>query len=141
MQLYYVPGACSLAPHIVARELALPVSPVKVDLATRIAEDGRPYAEVNPKGYVPALRMPGGEILTEVAAVLQYLVDQAPEAALAPQPGTLARSGTRRPRRPSAPRRSRSSASVSRISTRISASSPSCWATPSPPRTPTCSRC
>ncbi len=91
MQLYYVPGACSLAPHIVARELGLPVSPVKVDLATRVAEDGRPYAEVNPKGYVPALRLPGGEILTEVAAVLQYLVDQAPEAALAPPPGTLAR--------------------------------------------------
>lgn len=91
MHLYYVPGACSLAPHIVAREVGMAVSPVKVDLATRLAEDGRPYAEVNPKGYVPALRLPGGEVLTEVAAVLQYLVDQAPDAALAPPPGTLAR--------------------------------------------------
>jgi glutathione S-transferase len=90
MELYYAPGACSLAPHIVARELGLPLSLIKVDLGTRRAADGRDYTAVNPKGYVPALKI-NDEVLTEVAAVLQYLVDQAPEARLAPAHGTLAR--------------------------------------------------
>jgi glutathione S-transferase len=91
MELYYAPGACSLAPHIVARELGLPISLNKVDLGTRTTADGRDYTTVNPKGYVPALKLQEGEVLTEAAAILQYLVDQAPQAGLAPAPGTLAR--------------------------------------------------
>ena len=91
MDLYYTPGACSLAPHIVAREAGLPLNPVRVDLATRTTEDGRDFKAINPKRYVPALGLPEGGVLTEVAAILQYLVDRAPEAGLAPAAGTLAR--------------------------------------------------
>jgi glutathione S-transferase len=91
MELYYAPGACSLAPHIVARELGLPLSLNRVDLATRRTADGRDYTTINPKGYVPALTLPDDDVLTEAAAILQYLVDQAPQAALAPAQGTLAR--------------------------------------------------
>lgn len=92
MELYYAPGACSLAPHIVAREAGLPLALVRVDLATRRTEDGRDFKVINPKGYVPALGLPDdGGVLAEAAAILQYLVDQAPDAGLAPRFGTLER--------------------------------------------------
>src|SRR6202008_781882 len=75
MQLYYSPGACSLAPHIVAHEADIPVDLVKVDPATHKTEAGDDYFAINPRGYVPALEV-DGELHTEVAALLQYLAEQ-----------------------------------------------------------------
>ena len=92
MKLYYAPGACSLSPHIVAREAGIPIELAKVDTKTKtIATDGD-YWAVNPKGYVPALRLDNGEVLTEGPAIVQYLADQKPAAGLAPANGTLERS-------------------------------------------------
>jgi glutathione S-transferase len=68
MKLYYYPGACSLAPHIVAREAGIPLSLEKVDLANRTTETGANFATVNPKGYVPALGLQDGSVLTEASA-------------------------------------------------------------------------
>ena len=65
MKLYYSPGACSLSPHIVANEAGMPLELVKVDMKTKtIARDGD-FWDVNPKGYVPALELDDGEVLTE----------------------------------------------------------------------------
>jgi glutathione S-transferase len=91
MKLYYAPAACSLAPHIVAREAGLAIDLDKLDFATRKTEGGEDFAKVNPKGYVPALRLDNGEVLTEAATLVQYLADQAPQAGLAPANGTLER--------------------------------------------------
>src|SRR5919107_66238 len=91
MKLYYAPGACSLAPHIVAREAGLTLDLDKLDFATRITQGGEAFADVNPKGYVPALRLDDGSVLTEVATLVQYLADQAPQSGLAPANGTLER--------------------------------------------------
>jgi glutathione S-transferase len=91
MKLYYAPGACSLSPHIVARESGLDISLQKVDTGTKkIAVEGD-YWAVNPKGYVPALQLDSGEILTEGPAIVQYIADQKPEAGLVPRAGTLER--------------------------------------------------
>lgn len=91
MKLYYKPGACSQAPHIALREAGLAFTPVLVDLAQKKLEDGSSYLDVTPKGYVPALGLDSGEVLTEVAAVLQYIADLAPTKDLAPAAGTLGR--------------------------------------------------
>ncbi len=91
MKLYYSPGACSLAPHVALRELGLPHALVKVDLAAARTEHGADYRQVNPKGYVPALELDGGQRLTEAAVLLQYLADRKPESDLAPAPGTMER--------------------------------------------------
>ncbi len=91
MKLYYSPGACSLAPHIVAREAGLPVTLEKVNLANRTTETGANFATINPKGYVPAVALDDGSVLTEAAAILQYLADQQPSAGLAPANGTTER--------------------------------------------------
>lgn len=91
MKLYFSPGACSLSPHIVARELGLPVQLEQVDLTSKRTHDGRDFTQINPKGYVPVLELDGGEILTEGPAIVQYLADQAPDKGLAPANGTLAR--------------------------------------------------
>ena len=88
MKLYYAPGACSLAPHIVAREAGLSPDLEKVDLANRTTASGRSFLEVNPKGYVPALQVQDGTVMTEVSALIQYLADQAPQAGLIPAVGT-----------------------------------------------------
>ena len=94
MKLYYSPGTCSLSPHIVAREAGLPIELVKVDIR-RIphrSEDGADYAAaVTAKGYVPALELDDGALLTEGAAIVQYLADRAPESGLAPAWGTMGR--------------------------------------------------
>lgn len=87
MKLYYAPGACSLAPHIVAAEAGLDVALEKVDLAKHRTETGQDYYAINPKGGVPALRLDDGELLTENAVVLQYLAAQAPDAGLMPREG------------------------------------------------------
>jgi glutathione S-transferase len=88
MQLYYSPGACSLAPHIVSREAGIPVDLVRVDLAAKKTASGEDFYAVNSKGYVPAVRLDNGEVMTEVATLVQYIADQKPEAGLAPALGT-----------------------------------------------------
>ncbi|WP_417068140.1 glutathione transferase GstA [Niveibacterium terrae] len=93
MKLYYAPGACSLASHIALAESGLAFSVEKVNLreTPHRTESGADFAAINPKGYVPALVLDDGELLTEGAAILQYVADQAPERGLAPANGTLAR--------------------------------------------------
>jgi glutathione S-transferase len=91
MRLYYAPGACSLSPHIVAREAGVPITLEKVDLKTHKTAKGEDYYAINPKGYVPALKLDDGNTLTEGPAIVQYLADQKPEAGLAPPNGTFAR--------------------------------------------------
>lgn len=86
MKLYYMPGACSLASHIVLREALMPVELVKVDGATKKTESGRDFLELNPLGYVPALEFDNGQILTEGPAIMQYVGDQAPTVGLVPSP-------------------------------------------------------
>lgn len=89
--LFYSPGACSLSPHIALREAGLVHTLVRVDLRSKKTREGEDYKAINPKGYVPALRLPGGEVLTEGPAIVQYIADQRPEANLAPPAGTLGR--------------------------------------------------
>lgn len=90
MKLYYSPGACSLAPHIVAREAGLAIDLVKVDLMTHKTETGADYFAINPRGYVPVLEI-DGKLHTEVAALVQYLAEQAPQSNLLPPAGTMER--------------------------------------------------
>ena len=91
MKLYYLPAACSLAPHIVLNELGLDATLVKVDHRNHRTEHGEDYLQVNPPGYVPALALDDGSVLREGAAILQYLADQKPERGLAPAIGSLDR--------------------------------------------------
>jgi glutathione S-transferase len=91
MKLYYAPGACSLSPHIVASELGLALELEKVDTKTKKTASGGDFLAVNPKGYVPALRMDNGEVLTEGPAIVQYLADRKPESGLAPANGSIER--------------------------------------------------
>lgn len=91
MKLFYTPGACSLASHIAATEAGLPLTLERVDLRSKTTETGRDFNSVSVKGYVPALELDSGEILTEGTAVMQYLADLKPESGLAPANGTLAR--------------------------------------------------
>lgn len=91
MKLYYSPSACSLSPHIVLREAGVDFELERVDMASRRTETGADFMAVNPKGYVPALRLDDGQVLTEGAAIVQYIADRHPEAGLAPPPGTIER--------------------------------------------------
>lgn len=77
MILYYSPGACSQAPHILIHEIGLEHDAERVDLKTKKLEDGSDYLAINPKGAVPALELDSGEVLTENAVILQYLGDRA----------------------------------------------------------------
>lgn len=89
MRLYFSPGACSLSPNIVAHELGLPLTLDKV--SNKKTSDGSDFWAINPKGYVPALVLDDGELLTEGTAIVQYLADQKPEGNLMPPPGTRER--------------------------------------------------
>ena len=91
MKLYYMPGACSFAPHIILHEGGFEHEVDKLDRTTRKTAGGEDYNQINPKGYVPALRLDDGQVLTEAAVVLQYLADQKPDAGLAPRFGTMER--------------------------------------------------
>ncbi len=91
LKLYYTPGACSLSPHIALREAGLPFELHKVDIRAKKVDGGGDYLAVNPKGYVPALVLDGGEVLTEGVAIVQWIADQKPEAKLAPPAGTMER--------------------------------------------------
>lgn len=91
MKLYYMPGACSFAPHMILHEAHFEHEVDKLDRKTRQTAGGEDYNTINPKGYVPALRLDDGQIITEVVVVLQYLADQKPESALAPRLGTMER--------------------------------------------------
>lgn len=91
MKLFYAPGACSLSPHIVLCELDLPFALEAVDLKTKKTESGADFTAINPKGYVPALQLDDGEVLTEGAAIVQYLADKHAPGTLAPLAGTVER--------------------------------------------------
>ena len=84
MKLFYSPGACSQAPHILLHELGLSHDAERVDLKSKILESGGSYLDVNPKGSVPALELDNGEVLTENAVILQYLGDRAGSEVLPP---------------------------------------------------------
>lgn len=83
LKLYYSPGACSLAPHIVTAEAKIQVELIKVDLKNKIYSGGD-FFKINPKGSVPTLQLDNGEVLTEAVAIMQYLADQTPSAQLMP---------------------------------------------------------
>lgn len=91
MKLYYSPGACSLAPHIAAQEAGIPLTLVKVSTKTKEIEGGGDFTAINPKGYVPALVLDDGTVLTEGPVIAQYIADLAPATGLAPAAGTLPR--------------------------------------------------
>ncbi len=91
MKLYFAPGACSMATHIALRETGHNFDLEKVNLATQQTESGEDYTKVNLKGYVPALRLDNGEVLTEVAVTLQYVADQRPDSGMIPQAGSMER--------------------------------------------------
>jgi glutathione S-transferase len=87
MKLFYSPGACSLSPHILLREAGLSFTPVRVDLKTHKTEDGADFYAISAKGYVPALQLDDGSMLTEGVAIDLWIADQVPAAGLAPRDG------------------------------------------------------
>ncbi len=91
MKLYYSPGACSLSPHIVLREGGFDFQLERVDLKSSVTETGADYKAINPNGYVPALQLDDGQVLTEGPAIVQYLADRVPEKRLVPPAGTMER--------------------------------------------------
>ena len=91
MKLYYAPQACSLAPHIVLRELKLPFVLIRVDSRSKRTASGEDFLAINPKGYVAALQLDNGAVLTEGPVILQYLADLQPHSGLAPTPGSFER--------------------------------------------------
>lgn len=90
MKLFFSPGACSFSPHIVLHELGMQHDLEKVNMKTKTTTHGD-FNKQNPKGYVPALLLDNGELLTEGVAIVQYLADQKPESKLIPKAGTWER--------------------------------------------------
>lgn len=91
MKLYYSPGACSQAVHIILNEGGFSFDREQVDLASKKTASGGDYTKINPNGYVPALVLDNGETLTEAVVILGYLADQVPDQKLAPASGSMAR--------------------------------------------------
>jgi glutathione S-transferase len=91
MKLFYVPGVCSLSPHIVLREMGADFDLDKVDRGTKISATGVNYNQLNPKSYVPALQLDDGTVLTEGASIVMYLADQKGGEKIAPKAGTKER--------------------------------------------------
>jgi glutathione S-transferase len=91
MKLYYAPGVCSLSPHIVLEEAGLKHGLVKTDIRAKTTEGGADYKQTNPLGYVPALELDDGTIMTEGPAIVQYIADKVPDKKLAPANGTAER--------------------------------------------------
>lgn len=91
MKLYFSPGACSLAPHILLRDTGLPFTAVRVNTRTHTLETGGDYYAINPKGAVPVLELDSGERLTEGPIIAQYICDTAGRSDLMPAAGTMAR--------------------------------------------------
>ena len=91
MKLFYAPGSSSLLPHIVLYEAALPFTAIKVDEHSKVIAGGGDYRKVNPLGYVPALVLDDGTLITEGAVIVQYIADQTPARRLAPANGTIER--------------------------------------------------
>ena len=91
MKLYYSPGACSLASNIVARETNTPLTLVKTDIGKKTYEGGGDFSKINPLGYVPALELDNGTIITEGPSVLQYLAETSGNTSVLPAPGSPAR--------------------------------------------------
>lgn len=91
VKLYFAPGTSSLATHIALREAGLDFDLIRVDLRENRLADGSDFRAINPKGYVPALELEDGSVLTEVPAIVQYIADRVPESGLAPQPFTRER--------------------------------------------------
>ncbi|ATU44877.1 glutathione transferase GstA [Acinetobacter junii] len=88
MKLFYSPNACSLAPHIILRELGLPFELIKVDLQQHLTELGEDFYRLNKKGQVPVLQLEDGSFLTEGAVISQFLVDQFERKDLLPEINT-----------------------------------------------------
>jgi len=91
MKLFYAPGSSSLLPHIALHEAGIPFEAVKIDEHTKAITGGGDYRSVNPLGYVPALVLGDGTLLTEGAAIVQYIADLVPSKNLAPPNGTIER--------------------------------------------------
>ena len=145
MKLFLKPGACSLSPHIALEEAGLSYETENVDLASKKTASGGNFFEVNPKGYVPALLLDSGELLTEGPAIVQYIADQAPAKKLAPANGSLARyqfqgwlnfiaTEIHKSCTPSSAPSPRTTGRVPRASTSIAASA---WSTSTSPTSPT----
>ena len=91
MKLYFTPGVCSLAPHIALREAGLEFTLEQVNPNTKRTSRDANYLDINSNGYVPALEIEPGLILTEGPAIMQYIADKMPESRLAPPAGSLER--------------------------------------------------
>jgi glutathione S-transferase len=91
MKLYYMPGACSLSPHIVLNEAGLAFDKVKVDGKTKATDAGGDFRTANPLGYVPLLELDDGTRITEGPAIVQWIADKVPDKKLAPATGTMER--------------------------------------------------
>jgi len=91
MRLYYATGTCALSPHIALLEAGLKFDLEKVDIRAKKLADGGDYLQINPKGYVPALKTDDGQVLTEGPAIVQYIADLKPESGLAPRNGSFER--------------------------------------------------
>jgi glutathione S-transferase len=91
MKLYYSPGVCSLASHIILREIGLNFELDLVDKQTKMTASGKDFRSINPNGYVPVLELSDGRRLTEGPAIMQYLADLKPKSGLAPAAGDYER--------------------------------------------------
>ncbi len=91
MKLYFAPGLCSLAPHIVLREADLPFELEQVIYLEKKTKSGADYWGINPKGQVPVLELASGQRLTECAVIVQFIADQKPSSGLIPACGTAER--------------------------------------------------